>query len=663
MPTQNINNYGANRFDLRIDYSNYYDIKLANDEKDYDEEIVFSSNLIGFDDGDRLPINIDLDSFACTDKNEILWNQKILNSVISKNYLSFGDEDPDCFSADTICDVGLTAIDVGLTDKISGSTLSFTMGLDPETEQDYLVYTRKFKMYNVGSNAEYPNSRFSGNSSTVYNIIDKNQEKVGHYNELYGGFYQGFYKLFGYPYEVFPERVKKGWTSEMILKPRQRDEYNIQSDEYYLNDLYPENSNTFFFMGTRSENKFYHTSSGSTQTGSTHSCDGTEIIFGTSESGYTKDTSSLNDTFVSCACSDSGVTNSDCVRIYPSTGDSKTISYSHDPSMDIYSNGLSVRFKGDPINPKICVKYITITGSCVNDGKCEDMTSFKTGYCINEICSTSAIYDSCNFLNGTCGSSNTEEKWVMISTVFERKDYIEDCDLLNFGGLGSIRKKLYQSEIEDRYVDMIKPPQTHEGDTKQKPKIVTTINHKWFEERNERLGTLKVYVNGYLLLTIDDFEEIIPRELRTEKEKQIGVPFNISWGGGTQGLRENLIPVNPQQLNGPYIQDKQLFNKETLSGTSYSSLTTNMLSESTFGGSFMGGISQFRMYTEPLTAPQIQHNFRVSKDRYDLYDFWCLECLECLTDCYFDYETSQEVCDFDFVINKASCNFDVEIYT
>ena len=27
----------------------------------------------------------------------------------------------------------------------------------------------------------------------------------------------------------------------------------------------------------------------------------------------------------------------------------------------------------------------------------------------------------------------------------------------------------------------------------------------------------------------------------------------------------------------------------------------------------MGAISQFRMYTEPPTAPQIQHNFRVLK--------------------------------------------------
>ena len=41
------------------------------------------------------------------------------------------------------------------------------------------------------------------------------------------------------------------------------------------------------------------------------------------------------------------------------------------------------------------------------------------------------------------------------------------------------------------------------------------------------MGLLKIYVNGYLYMVIENFEEIIPRELNTEKEKQIGVPFNF----------------------------------------------------------------------------------------------------------------------------------------
>ena len=51
--------------------------------------------------------------------------------------------------------------------------------------------------------------------------------------------------------------------------------------------------------------------------------------------------------------------------------------------------------------------------------------------------------------------------------------------------------------------------------------------------------------------------------------------------------------------------------------------------EPNFAGTFMGSVSQFRMYAEPLSPPQIQHNFRLLKDRFDLFDFWCPECEEC----------------------------------
>jgi hypothetical protein len=182
------------------------------------------------------------------------------------------------------------------------------------------------------------------------------------------------------------------------------------------------------------------------------------------------------------------------------------------------------------------------------------------------------------------------------------------------------------------------PPQTHSGSTKENIRSYIKPNNKWFENRSRRLGDLKIYVNGYLFMTIEDFEEIIPHELNTEKEKQLGVPFNISIGGGTQGLRESLIPSGCT-FEGPYIQDPELMPNQTLSGTSLSGLTTDIIMESTFGGTFMGGISQFRLYTEPLTSAQLQHNFRILKDRFNLLDFWCLECNDCY-DCRLDLEVS-----------------------
>jgi len=41
MASQNINNYNFNRYDIRLDSSSYFDLTIASDERDYDEEVVF----------------------------------------------------------------------------------------------------------------------------------------------------------------------------------------------------------------------------------------------------------------------------------------------------------------------------------------------------------------------------------------------------------------------------------------------------------------------------------------------------------------------------------------------------------------------------------------------------------------------------------------------
>ena len=51
-----------------------------------------------------------------------------------------------------------------------------------------------------------------------YGIESVSGGPEGYYNNLRGGFYQGFYELYGYPYQVLPERVECGWTVESLLK-------------------------------------------------------------------------------------------------------------------------------------------------------------------------------------------------------------------------------------------------------------------------------------------------------------------------------------------------------------------------------------------------------------------------------------------------------------
>jgi len=54
-----------------------------------------------------------------------------------------------------------------------------------------------------------------------------------------------------------------------------------------------------------------------------------------------------------------------------------------------------------------------------------------------------------------------------------------------------------------------------------------------------RKGDFTIYVNGRRFWKIEDFDEYYFKGFKTQKEKQLGVPYNISWGGGSFGLRHS----------------------------------------------------------------------------------------------------------------------------
>jgi len=614
MATQNINNYYFRRFDAFTDDSEYTDFFLVADEKQYDEEVVFSNQLIAHTDGQRLPINISLSNSGCSQNFTLNYGDYLTgNTIISLNNYNDNPLNDTCYSAFTgICDIGLTGIDNGLVTGMTGNTLYYSMGVRDDYKFDPLHYDRRFKLRPVTGYTQSPNERFSGiTAQTLYNIVTKTADTIGQYYELYGGYLQGFYELYGYDYKVLPERVNKGWTVEVLLKPRLVDEFVPSSGQTLLNTLYPDNSGTFFYMGTRAENKFWHYASGSNS----------------GDTGYTRVTASLSaDCLTTCACSQTGFTNSGCFSTYPlsaitihkNCSTEEVLQLERDTELDTYSNALSIRLSGDPSNPRLCVKYLLWTGNCETTGTCLNTgLTYETGYTITEICSTEGIYNTCD--SGSTGI----ERWVMIDVVFSRYQTLEDCDLINVGGLGGMRELIYTASTVGNTVSLITPPSTHSGNTYPSKAEVINLQRKWLEQRRFRLGDLIFYVNGKRFMKIENFEEIIPRELDEEKEKQVGVPFNISWGGGTFGLRESLTFSGCSDAQGPYIQDPEVMCENTLSGTSLSGLTTPILLEQNFGGTFMGGISEFRMYIEPLVSSQIQHNYRQLKDKYNLFNFDC----------------------------------------
>jgi hypothetical protein len=712
MAYQNLNQYNYPRLKLKLIYDGS-DISIVSDERGFNEEVVFSPYLIAQTYGKKLPIYFDIDDPESVQPQTLTYGQYDFDNVfISLN--SYPIEGT-CFSASSSCDIGLTGIDNGLVQSMSGEEIFFTNGIfEDSVKFDRMYYDRRMKLIQVTGYTQSPNVRFSGRPlNTLYEVTSGIDPVWGRYHELYGGFYQGFYKLFGYDYSIIPERQHKGWAVEMLLRPRLIGDIPVGSGNTTLNMIYPNNKNTFFYMGTRAENKYYHHADGSPN------C----------VSGYTRVTESLANCWQTCACCDRRVFNSRCIYVYPprsvngvhdphvnygcnicggvqnqaiscgcgcnfppcescgwecqyhncptiihpsptatptptptptcqtpsptpspsgqncpctNCGCTSCSCYSSggcspcslpsgftsventcetNPLLDAVSNNISFRLCGDPSNPGIGIRVVKWTGGCETTGTCITGQTYITGVSITDIC-TPPIYPYCEIVNP---AYLDERHWFLLDVVYERYTYLDECDLFWRGGLGTITKEELLESLANNAVSLIQPPYTN-GQSIPGTIELVELTDEWLDEIDYRKGRLKIYVNGKLIFTIENFEEVIPRPLSTDKEKQVGVPFNISWGGGTQGLHENLTLSACTEPLGPYIQDPESFPDSILSGTSLSAITTNIILEKYFGGTFEGAINQFRFYIEPLTSDEVKHNFKLLKDKFTLFNPDCPDC-------------------------------------
>jgi hypothetical protein len=161
--------------------------------------------------------------------------------------------------------------------------------------------------------------------------------------------------------------------------------------------------------------------------------------------------------------------------------------------------------------------------------------------------------------------------------------------------------------------------------TKNSNKTITNISSGWtmftitftpyniideniFEQVKDcypiRLGDLKIYINGRPYWTLENFEEFYFKPLNTTSEKQIGVPYNISWGGGSFGLKHS---YNFTSGSTTYPYEQNPYNQ-------------NLLIEQNFNGSFYGGIQKLRMYSKSLNFIDVLNNFRSDNIIYNKVD-------------------------------------------
>ncbi len=505
----NIYQHNFNNYKLRLSNSDYWDHFISYDSKG---GVLDHNNILS---GSCLLINIDIDN-ANSYSGNTLYNLKNWTGSTVQG------------SGVTLNDIGLTGIDNGFIDLSCSADTSGTTFINTYTGSTLFLSSgdTRYSMKRVtGCTYDYPISILSGTTE-------------GNYARLCGGFYQGFFKLSDktffvpkddnkftwepkdfclddplsgntlsgtpYNYQTLPTRYEKGWTAEFWV----RRDVNACSGvtATTLNDTYPDNEGLFYYMGTRSENKFWDVFSG--ETGYTTSS-------GVDLSPPSVTATTLNDNSF-MVYNGSNLT-SGCTF----TGISETITRERDRNADIVENALGFRIKQDG---SVGYRYLTVSGECSGD-------TYVTGTTVIE------DYSEENVILGGF--------WSHVVVRFSAYNTITDCALINEG---------------------------------------------------RRKGRLDIYVNGYLKYTKEDFDEFLFKDLNEHREKQQGVPFNYSFGGGTQGL------IETRTINGPDTKDG------------------NLVIEENFAGSFKGDVACFNMYGCSLDVTTIRYSFADKAARFGLVE-------------------------------------------
>lgn len=164
--------------------------------------------------------------------------------------------------------------------------------------------------------------------------------------------------------------------------------------------------------------------------------------------------------------------------------------------LNFIDNNLSFSFSSDG---RLMWEAYRYSGNC-------DPT---TGYTESAYISSGQTPQLC--VNGTSNDFN-------ITITFERNYPLYNCDIENRGGSNDLVTGWTVTNVYDVIT----------GATEQYA-IIETLSKKWEKEQYDRLGTLKIYLNGNPIYKLNNWEEVIP-SLRNSTN---GI-FQI-WGGGTTG--------------------------------------------------------------------------------------------------------------------------------
>jgi hypothetical protein len=541
-----------NNLDLVLPFINYWDYELT----PYQQipEYLYSSDITL----DGLLFNFDF--------NSIETNVQMVDGVIQ--YIETPTYSSKLYTSGfTLNNIGLTSINVG--NQTNGNV---TIGEYTSTTFSFTGETLTI----VSGDTNLKLWRIFPYGTTNYNFpLELSADSSGSFINFGGGYFNGFYKLFGYPYQLIQKRFDKGWTVQLNLNTHYNNVLFTGNTKSILNDTFTGNTGFFLYFGVRQENKFYDSFTGVNSLAFNTFLSGISpsIINAASEELTTTTGVSL-DPYIETQ-ENNRIENNMLIPGYTSCGcgtgcSNCDVYYNWDYTPIIWS-GVTDNTLGFRVTPDFRLGYRRIVSNtfCIlsattTTNRCGEII-VTTGY--TEFTEPMLVEDYSTipmFTGFTCGDCdpNTLSTWINLTIKWERDfPYETDCEL---------------------------------------------------EYGKYKNGTLKTYVNGRPYWNVTGFTEFIPYELPTDPSKQEGVPFTISLAGGTSGLYQSqvseLIVSGGTQEFTPY----DLFLGKYTGGTN-----EDLWIQNNFAGTFLGGISSFKMYEKPLNIGEIRHNYTIDMCRYN----------------------------------------------
>lgn len=552
---------------------------------------------------------------------DISCNYEISDGIQTRCLVAYIDvNNPDCVWFDRLYSVKDYKWDESVNNGVDTNYVGYT-GVDNgfvEYPKDRTSNERFYQLYtNSRLTIESGDMRFTMKKVYGNNMIyDYSSETVVKDGvtclELNGGFYQGFFKLDGFDYHVLPDKLEDGICFEFVLNKSEL-EKNKENRLPLLNDRYPDNKGIFFYIGTRAENKWwinYITDIDKQKACNSYFSDSyADIEYGTNSidslnEGYFKPYVDLynrdgyfsdkylsdkklgecDNTYFLDAYAKDGYEDSDC---------DKCDNYSNDDyykeDRHIEENETTKTSEGyDFAQPNIF--------EIKTDNKFIFFNRTKDGFNVN------TWNDGDEYVMTDIKIPNDENYF----TMFDRTDKgfnINNIDVLlnekskKYDVLGDLYKNAFSLQIKDSgsigYKYLVRDCE----DETRKYKIESEFSadgiihdNMWYDVQakiipiNNDSMRIYLYVNGKLCLMSKELPIIDLRGLNDLKDKQIGVPYNISLGGGTQGLCD-VVYLNYRKLP-EYV----------------------LPLEKEFVGTFIGYIRSFKMYDCSMTMAELKEN-------------------------------------------------------